>query len=526
MQKTKINRVETGLFTEISNRLSYHQATLLKYIQAPFSVSAFENQIELKSRNYPIENRVKLLEALRIQYDFVNINDEVNNNLTLLEKESTYTVTTGHQLSVFTGPIYFIYKILHAIKLCKELKLNYPENDFVPVFWMASEDHDFEEIQSVHLFNKTLKWENYQKGAVGRFDFSTFQTLKDDFLELFSKSEYNEIELLIQKYEGKTFGEATFRFIHELFKKYGLIIVDGDHEILKNVFLPTIENELVNSFSYKAISQTNELLEKDSIKQQIHVREINLFYLENNIRERIKLINQQYVIEGIGTFSKEEIIKIAQQNPEKFSPNVALRPLYQETILPNLCYLGGGGEMAYWLQLKAEFEEVNCVFPLIQVRNSLIYIDNASQKKIEKLGLKWNDIVLKTEELKKRFVLNNMNDNLFFNDLESIKLHFSKDLKEIVFKADPSLISYVESEISKFSKQIEGIEQKLIRVEKMKHEQSLNQIDQIKEKLFPNGGFQERKMNFFQICSDGNYSEHLERIYSVISPFENDVIIY
>jgi bacillithiol biosynthesis cysteine-adding enzyme BshC len=525
MQKSKINRVETGLFSGISNRLSYHQNTLEKYIQQPFSKEAFEKQMNLKKENYSSQNRLDLYDAIKLQYSEIEISESVKSNIELLKSENTYTITTGHQLSIFTGPIYFIYKILHVIKLTKELKETYPESNFVPVFWLASEDHDFEEIQSVTLFNKSLKWETEQKGPVGRFDFESFTDVIEEFKELF-KLEDSEVKKLLEKYNGLTLGKASFSFVNELFKDFGLVQVDGDNVLLKKQFSSIMKSELETSFSFQAVQETNNKLSKEEIKLQVHPREINLFYIEQNFRERIQLKGLDFLIEGKGEFSKEELLKELESYPEKFSPNVILRPLYQETVLPNLCYLGGGGEMSYWLQLKGVFDAAKIVYPLIQVRNSLLFIDAGSEKKMSNLGLTYSELFKSSNDLKKQFVLKNSSQELDFFGLEKLVRDFDAQLKELAKNLNLGLESYAEAEITRFSKQVEGIEQKMIKAEKSKHEQSLNQIDHLKEKLFPGNGVQERSLNFFQLCTDGQVYSHLNDIYNVIDPFGNDLIIY
>ena len=519
------NREKSGLFTNISNQLSYNQIGLSSYIQFPFSKENFNKQMDLKGKSFNSNQREILYNSLKEKYNLTSESEKVNSNLSLLRQENTFTITTGHQLSLFTGPIYFIYKILHAIRLSEELKIEYPESNFIPVFWMASEDHDFEEIQSIQLFGKTLKWETEQKGPVGRFNTESFDSIKKEFSEFFENHPDSEIQNLLKSYEGKSLGEATFKFVNQLFKDYGLIIIDGDEAQFKNQFKSTIENEIKTQFSFNEVTKTSESLQEDGIKLQITPREINLFYIENNLRSRIQLIEGNYFIEEKGTFTQEEILNLLEKNPESFSPNVVLRPLYQETILPNLCYLGGGGEMAYWLQLKGVFDSANIPFPLIQVRNSFLQIDSGSLKKLEKINLTIEDIFNSTDELKKKYVLKNSADELNFENIDKSFSEFCTTLSKQIIKVDANLKSYSEAEISRLEKQLISIKQKLIKTEKNKHENSLNQIEQLKNKLFPNGGLQERSMNFFSTCADGNVYSHLTEIYNSIDPFGNDLII-
>ena len=149
---------------------------------------------------------------------------------------------------------------------------------------------------------------------------------------------------------------ATRFLANELFKKEGLVILDGESKSLKNLFIPYMNEELKNQSSFKTVSETNLKLTSDEYSIQVNPREINLFYIEDNLRERIIFENGKYKVNNTKIeFSQVEILAEVDKNPEKFSPNVILRPLYQEVILPNLCYIGGGGEIAYWLQLKSNF---------------------------------------------------------------------------------------------------------------------------------------------------------------------------
>lgn len=525
MQISHFNREKTGLFTDLSNRLSYKQDSLLSYIHLPFSKESFGKQMEAKSANYPTEYRTLIVDTLKRQYSTIETDQKVLENINLLAQQNTYTITTGHQLSLFTGPIYFIYKILHTIRLSEDLKKLYPKNNFVPVFWMASEDHDFEEVQSISLFNKTLKWETNQTGPVGRFDLESFEKIKDEFSSFFSNHPEGEVLEIVKSYQGNSFGEATLRLVNSLFQHYGLVILNADDVSLKTTFSPIFEKEITTHFSFNAVKKTSDQLQKEGIKLQITPREINLFYIEKGLRERIQFIDGHYFIQNKGTFTQEELLRELKNNPASFSPNVVLRPLFQEFILPNLCYLGGGGEMAYWLQLKDVFDAVDCTYPLIQVRNSLLIIDSNSQKKLEKLSISIEDFFKETEVLKKTYILANSGDDLTFQELDENFNELSKAIHQQIERIDSNLSSFAEAELTRIEKQLFVIKQKLIKSEKAKHEQGLSQIEQLKDKLFPNGGLQERSINFFSLCADGNVYSHLQEIYNSISSFENDLIV-
>ena len=230
MQISHVDRKSTGMFSDVSNRLSYNQHSLLNYITQPFSKEAFASQIKLKTEEFSDQKRQILVEALQCKYANIQTNIKVRENIDSLSASSTFTITTGHQLSIFTGPIYFIYKILHAIRLAEELSISYPDSTFVPVFWMASEDHDFEEVQSLSIFNKTVKWETDQRGAVGRFKLNEFHPIVEEFKSFFENHPESEVLDLLNSYTGENFGEATFSLLNKLFQRFGLVIIDGDKD--------------------------------------------------------------------------------------------------------------------------------------------------------------------------------------------------------------------------------------------------------------------------------------------------------
>jgi bacillithiol synthase len=534
MQKTLINRTKTGLFSEISNELVYNQKHFSDLITAPFSKNEIIQQIERKKNEFSLQKRTVLHETLLIQYKSTETSELTLQNIHALADEHTFTITTGHQLNIFTGPLYFIYKILHVIRLCEELKNEYPAFQFVPVYWMASEDHDFEEIKSTQLFGKKVTWESQQTGAVGEFELENWNDFQTELKAFFANNPESEVNRLIDKYTGKNLSEATFQLVNELFKPYGLVIVEPNSPTLKKEFLPVMERELMKRETEVAVHQANEKLQAMHFKPQVHVRPINLFYLSKNSRERILWKNDAFEIPGlldsnrqasIGTLTEEEITSKLRQNPAFFSPNVVLRPVYQETILPNLVYVGGGGEMAYWLQFKAVFDVHQITFPLLQVRTSIQLIDAGSEKKRVKLELEIEDLFQDIEVLKKEYTLKKSGDKLHF-----LKLHESfKDLNTLMLEyaknVDSSLEGFAKAEISRFEKQIFAFEQRLIKHQKNAFETAMKQLEDLKEKLFPNKGVQERVDSFFNFCASGNVSSFLQELKENIDPFEKDFVI-
>jgi bacillithiol biosynthesis cysteine-adding enzyme BshC len=522
IQSTK--RQATNLFSEKDLFLSESQHELSDFIGIPFSKDALQKQALLKSKEFSTKKRELLAKELNNKYASIQQNEICKKNIDSLTNENCFTITTGHQLSLLTGPIYFIYKILHVIKQCEELKVSYPDLQFVPVYWMASEDHDFEEIKSFMLFGKEIIWNTEQSGAVGRMTLDGLQEVKNKIAAVFQNNDSSEVKEWNDKLNGETYGEAFFKLIHHLFGKYGLLILDADNSNLKKAFSPILKEELTSFFSMEEVLKTNKKLLAKNIKPQVNPREINLFFLSKNKRERIIYQNNKYNI-GDQYFSKEEVLQMLQKMPESFSPNVILRPLYQEFTLPNLNYVGGLGELNYWLQLKSSFERVNLTFPLIQVRSSLIWIESSTKNKMNSVRLTEADIFKTTNELTKLFISGNEKDTINFSEINE---HASNLKKEILSKSatiDQALNPFIEAEITRIEKQLEAIQSKLEKSVKLKHEKALKTIGQIKEKLFPNNNLQERSLNFLQLCKNGEISSFIETIFQTIDPFNSDILI-
>lgn len=447
--------------------------------------------------------REVLVNSLKKQYQNVSISQEVENNIENLKLSNTYTVTTGHQLNLFTGPLYFIYKIITVINLSKELKQKFPDNNFVPVFWMATEDHDFEEINHFYLFNQKHEIAKSKDGAVGRMKLDNIESVFSQLDEtLKGRTGLEDVLALLKKHykSSNTYTQAIRGLVNELFGKYGLVIVDGDDKSLKSLFINSMKKELIEQQNIATINKTSTQLENLGYSAQVTPREINLFYIEDGLRERIVFEDGVYkVLNTSLVFSEEEIIEELKSFPKKFSPNVVMRPLYQETILPNLAYIGGGGEIAYWLQLKEMFIQNDVVFPILGLRNSALVIDNNTSKKIEKLGFSVLDLFKNEDELIKQYIKEGSDILLDLNKEEKIIEDVFNDIVLKAGKIDSSLQPMIKAELQKSLKAIQNIESRLIKSEKRKEEVAINQIKNIKEKLFPSSSLQERKENFIYL---------------------------
>jgi len=446
-------------------------------------------------------NRTLLVDELSKQNNNITLTDATKQNIDALQHKNTYTITTGHQLCLATGPAYFIYKIISVINLCELLNKQNPGNHFVPVYWMASEDHDFEEINHINLFNKKIVWNTEQKGKVGSFTLDGIDAFLLEVKQTLGESEQGEKlnTLLTNAYSRNNLTHATRYLVNELFGKYGLVILDGDSKSLKQEFVAEIKKDVFEHAAYTSVTASNEKLKQQGYDAQVTPREINVFYTDKSLRERIIKENETYkVLNTDISFSKEEIEKLIDTETERFSPNVVLRPMYQQKILPNAAYVGGPGELAYWLQYKVMFDEAKIPYPVLMPRNFIFYLDKSLQQKMQKLNLTTEDFFTEKDKLVKSYALSQQPFSLD-KEKETLKDLYNS-IRTEMSTVDKTLQAASEAELQKALKGIETLEQKGIRSIKQKNEQAINQMETIYARLFPNDVLQERVENFLRYC--------------------------
>jgi bacillithiol biosynthesis cysteine-adding enzyme BshC len=445
-------------------------------------------------------NQVLNEQYARISNVGFSISDLVKGNLELLKADTTYTVTTGHQLNIFAGPLYFIYKIVTAIKLARELKTNYPDKNFVPVYWMASEDHDFAEINYTNIGGKKVHWWYEATGATGRISPESIREALNQYKGALGLDGHaTDLAKIVEAaYAGfDKLADATRYLVNALFGQYGLVIIDADDQRFKKQFAPIIEQDIIQQNSFTNINATNQQLQKLGVHIQVNPREINFFYLQDNLRERIVVEGDGYHVLNTQTrFTKAELQQEIKQHPERFSPNVVMRPLYQECILPNIAYIGGGAEVVYWLELKSTFDHYKVDFPILILRNSGLVIRKESAARISKMGLSAAELFKTTDAIKNDWVKTHSEHTLSlkeeWNELQAV---FEK-IKERSLKIDNTLAPSAEAVQARLKKALDNLEKKLVKAEKRNYQIRLEQIDQIKAELFPKDSLQERTENF------------------------------
>ena len=361
----KLSYRQTNYFSKIVLDYLDQASSLQPFYNFPPTTDGIKKTIEQRKK-IPVDRKL-LAEELKKQYAAINTDNKVKENIEALLSENTFTITTAHQPNIFTGPLYFLYKIIHAIKLAENLNESVAGHKFVPVYYMGSEDADIDELGHIYLDGEKLSWATKQTGAVGRMK------VDKDLLKIIEKMEgqlwaephgKEVIELIKQSYkEGDTIQSSTFRLVNALFGKYGLIVLIPDNAALKSRMIDVFTDDLLQQQPSSIVSSTSAKL-SEIYKVQANPREINLFYLKDNIRERIEVKSDKYeVLNTAISFSKDELLAELNDHPERFSPNVILRGLFQETILPNIVFIGGGGELAYWLQLKELFAHYKVSYP-------------------------------------------------------------------------------------------------------------------------------------------------------------------
>lgn len=487
----------------------------------------FKQQIEEKGLAFSNQSRTILVESLKKQYQGTSISENTFSNIEALQLENSFTVTTGHQLNLFTGPLYFLYKIVSTINLSKELKQKYPTYNFVPIYWMATEDHDFEEINYFNFKGKKVHWNQVAQGAVGALSTEGLEAVFKLFsLELGNSKNAEHLKLLFKnaylKHQNLT--DATRFLVNELFQDYGLVIIDGNDKDLKKQFAPFVENELFNQISFKSVTETNETL-SGNYGIQVNPREINLFYLTENLRERIVFEDGVYKVNNTSlSWSKNEIQKELLEHPERFSPNVIMRPLYQEVILPNLCYIGGGGELAYWFQLKHYFNKVEVPFPVLLLRNSVLIQSESQHKKLQKLNITNEDIFLKRNAFINKKVRDISNITLDFSEQKEALQKQFEELYKLAEQTDKSFLGAVKAQEIKQLKGLDTLEKRLVKAQKRKLSDEVTRMTDLQNELFPNQNLQERNTNFSEFYLE--YGDALiPKLVENLDPLKGDFLI-
>jgi len=473
-----------------------------------FSVEHFRQQIQVKKDSFTSEKREILFDVLSSQLADLHLTSKQKENLEYLKLPNTFTITTGHQLNLFSGPVFFVYKILQTIKTCTYLKEYFPDFNFVPVYWMASEDHDFAEINHFKTENNYYESNEKSGGPVGRIEISNTYFISE-FEKEFKDSVFGTELILMMKeaYKtGNTLTQAIRILVNRLFSEFGLLILDGDSKELKNQMKSIFKDELLDFSLQKASKEKVDFLTDKYGKVQVNPREINLFYLSET-RDRIDWNGQKYnIVDRNIQFTKEELLTELEYHPEKFSPNALMRPVYQENILPNLAYIGGNAEIMYWLELKDYFSKINVPFPILIPRNSMLFLKEKTLGKIKKLDLKIEDFFQNFTVLTNQKILEDNAILKVLDNKENLLISNFSELRTLAETTEKSFGNMVKAEEVRQLKSFKRMKKRLLHAEKIKQNELLERLENLFLDVHPAKTWQERVYNFSVFFSDYGYS--------------------
>jgi len=516
---------DTGFFSTIITDYLQQKKEIVPFYKHSADIGGVKAAIEARKKT--TNHRTTLVAELEKQYSILQTSELVKQNIRLLGDDNTFTITTAHQPVIFTGTLYFIYKILHVIKLAASFKEQLPQYNFVPVFYMGSEDADLNELGSIWLNNEKIVWDTEQTGAVGRMKTAGLEKIIARIEGELSVQPYGKelLQLLKDCYlNSPDIQTATFKLIDAIFARYGLIVLIPDNAGFKKLLLPVFEDDLFNQTAAGIAAQTIESLSAH-YKVQANPRAINLFYLKDDIRERLEKEGDEWrVVNTDIRFTQKTLLQEMNEHPERFSPNVILRGLFQETILPNILFVGGGGELAYWLELKNIFEQYKVPYPVLVLRNSFLIVEKKWQDRIKRLGFCVVDFFKPEQQLVTALVMHDKTGALKLEkELEELK-DFYGQLKTKAGSIDTTLERHIEALRAKATRPLYELEKKMLRAEKRKYKDQSGQIHAVKSALFPMNSLQERVDNFMPYYAKWG-SKFIDMLYANSLALEQEFFV-
>jgi len=491
-----------------------HPKDFEAYLSTLPSLDAFPKLIERREK-FPLHIRQALHSVLTEQHHALNVDKAVTENINKLQLENTFAITTAHQPVIYGGPLYVLLKALSAISLSNELNRAHPEYNFVPIYWLGGEDDDFEEISHTYVYNKKVVWERSSGGSVGSMKLENIGASNASIQDILGNSEQGiKWGKVIDKCygENRTLNEATRLFLYEMLATSGLVILDPDHPKLKTLLKPILLDEFENLSGQEYTLRNIESI-KNSLgyKAQANPRAINFFLRSENKRSRIEPSQDKFEVDG-QIYSLNDIKDLIESSPESFSPNVIYRPIYQELILPNLAYVGGGGELAYWTERKFLFDHLEMPFPMLVRRQSVAILKESQTKKAEKLGLTLFDLFKSEESALSKLTQSVIKSTFKGTTHREQMIELFNTVKKEVENIDNSLVQNVEAEKAKALKSLDAIESKIKRFTKRKEEDKFNALSSLFQKSFPSGNLGERRENILQ---------HLLINHNLVSDLQN-----
>ncbi|MFA7419097.1 MAG: bacillithiol biosynthesis cysteine-adding enzyme BshC [Melioribacteraceae bacterium] len=501
-----------------------HQNLFLDYIEEFENVARFYGKNfrdvdqflphfnELASKDRP--HRALLAEIIQTQYHNQKISKATLHNIENLASPKTIAIVTGQQLGLFGGPMYTFYKTITAIKLCEYLSEQYSEFNFVPVFWLEGDDHDYDEARAFSVLSNDNSFlsiqyddglgEEINRGSIGGLKFNenlnaVFENLSSTLRETEFKASL--IDLLKSIYQpGKTFLESFRELMINLFDEYGLVVFNPIDNAAKRLLIPVFKKAIA-----EYADQSTALVERSAELEEIYhaqvkVKAINMFYVDENERLLIEPTDSGDLrLKGKRKkFSFEDMLNQIEFNPEKFSPNVLLRPICQDFLFPTGFYIGGPGEISYFAQVNPLYEIYDIEEPFIYPRSSATIVEQGVNQVLQKHGFSYTDIFSDEKELIQKIVDASSEVNLeglFEKSNEEIRKQFL-EISQKLSTIDKTLGDLSEKSRQKIEQTLDYLKNKASDAEKRKYDTSIRQLTKVRNVLFPNGSLQEREINF------------------------------
>lgn len=484
----------------------------------------------------------KIVSIISNQYSGLKLSNQTDFNINLLKKDNTIAIVTGQQLGLMGGPLYTFYKIITAIKLADFFNSKYEAYNFVPVFWLEGDDHDFEEVRSFTIINKDNDLQNvmyddghdeeYNRGSIGKLGIN--KNIRDVFKELNESLRGTEFtdDILDKLYsfynEESTFKSAFKKLLHHLFDEYGLIIFDPQEKQVKELLKPVFKYEIENFRTHANISVERSAELEDVYHAQVKVKPLNLFYSDESGRHPLEPSENEFKLKGKKKrFTKEDLLDYIDTYPENFSPNVVLRPIAQDYLIPTGIYVGGPGEISYFAQVIPFYSEFDVIQPILYPRISATIVEKSATKIMSKFNLDYSDFYFGEQYVTDKVV----------KDLESVKV--SKEIKQTsktiedsfnslndkLLEVDPTLKGVLEKSKGRIMQTLETLEDKTSKAQEKKYETSIRQVGKAIDLLYPYAKLQERELNFIYFVNKYGM-DFLKLLYNqlALNKFEHQII--
>lgn len=510
-----------NLFLPSTNQFATDYSTGNSFIRPLFHYQ-FQETNSYKERVQDLENisfkREELADYIGEYMSKFPSSNEVAVSISKLRNPNSVVVIGGQQAGILTGPLYSIHKILSIILFAKkqEAELSIP---VVPVFWIAGEDHDYDEVN--HIFvekDNQLEKSIYPEKVLDKRMVSNIEIKKDvlknwvtDIISSYGETEHTKSLLqftddAIEK--SVTFVDFFAQLTMSLFKDYGLLIVDSGDKGLRKLEKEYFINQIKNTKEInEKLKKKQQELDGIGMTQTIVINDscANLFYYDEVSHERILLDfipeQQQFVgASGTVSFSYDEMLEIASEFPERLSNNVVTRPLMQECLFPTLAFIAGPGEIAYWAELKEVFEHFEMKMPPIVPRLNISLIERNVSSDMEELGLKLEEVLAAGTGKQKDLFLDANRDNSFQTLFAQTRDQLVKNYLEIERKTEEhykGMLPLLKKNESLLLKQIDFMENRLELALLQKHEVVIDKYNRIERRLKPSGSPQERIWNLF-----------------------------